>query len=43
MDPNIIGAKCCNFARAFHNIISILGMDESSKEDKMFVARARKI
>nr|XP_045608729.1 ATP synthase subunit beta, mitochondrial [Procambarus clarkii] len=53
MDPNIIGAEHYNVARAvqkilqdhksLQDIIAILGMDELSEEDKLTVARARKI
>ncbi|KAK8389461.1 hypothetical protein O3P69_008867 [Scylla paramamosain] len=53
MDPNIIGHEHYNVARAvqkilqdhksLQDIIAILGMDELSEEDKLTVARARKI
>merc|ERR1711976_657773 len=53
MDPNIIGADHYDTARAvqkilqnyrsLQDIIAILGMDELSEEDKLTVARARKI
>lgn len=53
MDPNVIGAEHYNVARgvqkilqdykSLQDIIAILGMDELSEEDKMTVARARKI
>ncbi|XP_061706081.1 ATP synthase subunit beta, mitochondrial-like [Cydia pomonella] len=53
MDPNIIGAEHYNIARdvqkmlqdykSLQDIIAILGMDELSEEDKLTVARARKI
>lgn len=53
MDPNIIGAEHYNVARgvqkilqdykSLQDIIAILGMDELSEEDKLTVARARKI
>ncbi|KAK7572173.1 hypothetical protein V9T40_014645 [Parthenolecanium corni] len=53
MDPNVIGAEHYNTARnvqkilqdykSLQDIIAILGMDELSEEDKMTVARARKI
>merc|ERR1711936_1272574 len=53
MDPNIIGAEHYAIARgiqkilqdykSLQDIISILGMDELSEEDKLTVARARKI
>lgn len=53
LDPNIIGAEHYNIAREVQgtlqrykelkDIIAILGMDELSDEDKLVVARARKI
>merc|ERR1712087_811265 len=53
MDPNVIGAEHYNVARgvqkilqdykSLQDIIAILGMDELSEEDKLKVARARKI
>merc|ERR1712213_80239 len=53
MDPNVIGAEHYGVARgvqkilqdykSLQDIIAILGMDESSEEDKLKVARARKI
>lgn len=53
MDPNIIGTEHYNVARgvqkilqdykSLQDIIAILGMDELSEEDKLTVARARKI
>merc|ERR1712121_80632 len=53
MDPNVIGAEHYNIARGVQkilqdykspqDIIAILGMDELSEEDKLKVARARKI
>merc|ERR1711931_358652 len=47
MDPNIIGAEHYEIARGVQKIlqdnIAILGMDELSEEDKLTVARARKI
>jgi len=53
MDPNIIGMEHYNIARgiqkilqdykSLQDIIAILGMDELSEEDKLTVARARKI
>merc|ERR1712209_144783 len=53
MDPNIIGAEHYAIARgiqkilqdykSLQDIIAILGMDELSEEDKLTVARARKI
>merc|ERR1719432_375575 len=53
MDPNVIGAEHYAVARgvqkvlqdykALQDIIAILGMDELSEDDKMTVARARKI
>nr|APA34002.1 seminal fluid protein [Nilaparvata lugens] len=53
MDPNVIGAEHYNVARgvqkilqdykSLQDIIAILGMDELSEEDKLTVARARKI
>lgn len=53
MDPNIIGQEHYNVARgvqkilqdykSLQDIIAILGMDELSEEDKLTVARARKI
>merc|ERR1711890_160804 len=47
MDPNVIGAEHYGVARdvqkLLQDIIAILGMDELSEEDKIKVARARKI
>merc|ERR1712168_1520148 len=53
MDPNIIGAEHYEIARgvqkilqdykSLQDIIAILGMEELSEEDKLTVARARKI
>merc|ERR1711974_530686 len=47
MDPNIIGEEHYKIARGVQKIlqdfIAILGMDELSEEDKLTVARARKI
>merc|ERR1712226_414197 len=53
MDPNVIGAEHYGVARgvqkilqdykSLQDIIAILGMDELSEEDKLTVARARKI
>ena len=53
LDPRIIGEEHYNVARsvqevlqqykALQDIIAILGMDELSEEDKLVVARARKI
>merc|ERR1711910_15553 len=53
MDPNVIGAEHYQVARgvqkilqdykSLQDIIAILGMDELSEEDKLKVARARKI
>lgn len=53
MDPNIVGTEHYNIARrvqkilqdykSLQDIIAILGMDELSEEDKLTVARARKI
>ncbi len=53
MDPRILGAEHYNTARAvqmvlqrykdLQDIIAILGMDELSEEDKISVARARRI
>ena len=53
LDPNILGAEHYSVARAvqmtlqrykeLQDIIAILGMDELSEEDKMTVARARKL
>jgi len=53
MDPNIVGERHYNIARgvqkilqdykSLQDIIAILGMDELSEEDKLTVARARKI
>ncbi len=53
LDPSIVGAEHYNTAREvqqvlqrykdLQNIISILGMDELSEEDKLTVARARKL
>lgn len=53
LDPSIVGDKHYNTARgvqkllqdykSLQDIIAILGMDELSEEDKLTVARARKI
>ncbi|MEM7249767.1 MAG: F0F1 ATP synthase subunit beta, partial [Acidobacteriota bacterium] len=53
LDPNVIGDRHYNIARRVQNIlqrykdlqdiIAILGLDELSEEDRMVVARARKI
>ena len=53
MDPAIVGEEHYNVARdvqgilqrykSLQDIIAILGMDELSEEDKLTVARARKI
>jgi F-type H+/Na+-transporting ATPase subunit beta len=53
LDPNVIGQEHYDTARAVQNtlqrykelkdIIAILGMDELSEDDKLIVARARKI
>jgi len=53
MDPNIVGQEHYNIARqvqkilqdyrSLQDIIAILGMDELSEDDKLTVARARKI
>jgi F-type H+-transporting ATPase subunit beta len=53
LDPRIVGAEHYNVARAvkailqkykdLQDIIAILGIDELSDEDKLTVARARKI
>ena len=53
LDPNVIGQEHYDTARAVQNtlqrykelrdIIAILGMDELSEDDKLVVARARKI
>ena len=53
LDPNVVGEDHYNTARAvqgtlqrykeLRDIIAILGMDELAPEDKMLVARARKI
>lgn len=53
LDPSIIGEEHYNVARSIQkllqdykslqDIIAILGMDELSEEDKMIVARARKV
>jgi len=53
LDPNIVGQEHYDVARAvqqilqrykdLQDIIAILGMDELSEEDKMIVARARRI
>ena len=53
LDPQIVGEEHYNVARAVQNIlqkykelrdiIAILGMDELSPDDKLAVARARKI
>ncbi|KAL3318419.1 ATP synthase subunit beta, mitochondrial [Cichlidogyrus casuarinus] len=53
LDPNIVGEEHYNVARgvqkilqdyrSLQDIIAILGMDELSEEDKLTVARARKI
>merc|ERR1712236_180044 len=52
-DPNVIGSEHYDIARgvqkilqdykSLQDIIAILGMDELSEEDKLKVARARKI
>ncbi len=53
LDPNVVGQEHYNVARGvqsvlqrykdLQDIIAILGMDELSEEDKLIVARARKI
>jgi len=53
LDPNIVGDEHYNIARgvqkilqdfkSLQDIIAILGMDELSEDDKLTVARARKI
>ena len=53
LDPQIVGEDHYNVARdvqgilqrykSLQDIIAILGMDELSEEDKLIVARARKI
>ncbi len=53
LDPNIVGEEHYNLARAvqkilqrykdLQDIIAILGIDELSEDDKLIVARARKI
>merc|ERR1712033_148398 len=53
LDPNIVGAEHYECARgvqkilqdykSLQDIVAILGMDELSEEDKLTVARARKI
>ncbi|TRY82934.1 hypothetical protein DNTS_008429 [Danionella cerebrum] len=53
MDPNVVGSEHYDVARgvqkilqdykSLQDIIAILGMDELSEEDKLTVARARKI
>jgi len=53
LDPNIVGAEHYDIARgvqkilqdykSLQDIIAILGMDELSEDDKLTVARARKI
>ena len=53
LDPNVLGAEHYQVARdvqrilqtykSLQDIIAILGMDELSEEDKLIVARARKI
>jgi len=53
LDPNVVGEEHYNVARGvqsvlqrykdLQDIIAILGMDELSEEDKLIVARARKI
>jgi F-type H+-transporting ATPase subunit beta len=53
LDPNVVGEEHYNVARrvqemlqrykSLQDIIAILGMDELSEEDKLVVARARKI
>jgi F-type H+-transporting ATPase subunit beta len=53
LDPNIVGQEHYDVARGvqkvlqrykdLQDIIAILGMDELSEEDKLIVARARKI
>jgi F0F1-type ATP synthase beta subunit len=53
LDPSIVGEAHYNVARnvqkllqdykSLQDIIAILGMDELSEEDKLTVARARKV
>lgn len=53
LDPNVVGEEHCSVAhgvqkilqdhRSFRGIITILGMDELSDEDRLTVARGRKI
>ncbi|HBU08586.1 MAG TPA: F0F1 ATP synthase subunit beta, partial [Candidatus Omnitrophica bacterium] len=53
MDPRILGEEHCNTAQGvqkilqrykdLRDIISILGIDELSDEDKLIVSRARKL
>ena len=53
LDPRVVGEEHYNVARqvqqtlqrykSLQDIIAILGMDELSEEDKLIVARARKI
>jgi F-type H+-transporting ATPase subunit beta len=53
LDPNVVGEEHCQVARQtqqilqkykdLQDIIAILGMDELSDEDKLIVARARRI
>src|SRR5690606_4075535 len=53
LDANVVGQEHCEVARrvqevlqkykALQDIIAILGMDELSEEDKLVVARARKV
>jgi F0F1-type ATP synthase beta subunit len=39
----IVFILCCQDYKSLQDIIAILGMDELSEEDKLKVARARKI
>jgi F-type H+-transporting ATPase subunit beta len=53
LDPRVVGEehynrrprvqRSCSATRSLQDIIAILGMDELSEEDKLTVARARKI
>ena len=41
--PRAWSSRCCRSYKSLQDIIAILGMDELSEEDKIAVARARKI
>ena len=43
LDPNVVGEEHYGVARGVQHIIAILGMDELSDDDKLVVARARRI